>query len=229
MRKTGLSLAHAKPAKAEPNPTSIASDFQPILLKSWQKKLNNLRRDAKYQPRYDHHEINTDNGFYHFARKNVQLHQDKYWTPPTLKPENNLSNPVAAGSVTVDPYFFQTTGDTNFTASPYWFRLRNRRDFFTHDDFLAVLLAEAYWENLLVKTLEVPKEPLKKRAGWSKWTRLTATKAESAKGTVHKAEDLGKIKKSQVYVVSSNDDQTLVALKRPFQTKILRRLPRFDW
>jgi len=196
------------------------SNFQSVVFRNIARKIEKREKNAKWQPELNTHELNTDNGFYHFARRNVELKQSKYWSPPSLKEEKTHTDPVSAESVSADAYFKQTTGDTSFVGTPYWFRLKNRRDFYTYDDFLSVLLAEAYWESLLVKTLEHPREPLVKRNGWSKWTRLSLAKKDSASSPKLTTEELNRAKKNQqVYLVSSAEDPQLAGLKRPFRQR----------
>eukprot|EP01097_Dermamoeba_algensis_P000760 TRINITY_DN126_c0_g1_i2.p1 TRINITY_DN126_c0_g1~~TRINITY_DN126_c0_g1_i2.p1 ORF type:complete len:185 (-),score=39.41 TRINITY_DN126_c0_g1_i2:1160-1666(-) len=140
---------------------SLLQDFAPTVYNKYQRGVIDAKRDAKYRPTA--HAPTAANNFYYFLRSNLDVRSSRYWSPPSLIPSQLNANPVTSSSVGVDSYFQQTDGDASFISSPFWFRLKNRKDFYTHDEFLSVLLTESYWEQQLAKIVSYPTQPLIKR------------------------------------------------------------------
>jgi len=197
-------------------------DIKPSVFQAYQKRVSDVKRNSKYQPKVGHTQ-NEPNGLYFFLRSNLELKSARYWSPPLLTTDS-VSNKVGSSSVSADGYFQQTDGDSSFISTPYWFRLKNRRDFYTHDEFLSVLLTEAYWEQQLVKVVANPSNPPLKRKGWNTWTRLSVKDKSAAPSTsVSAAPASASLSKSQksnnLFLVSEGENSDLVALRRPFRQR----------
>jgi hypothetical protein len=199
---------------------SFFQDLQPSVYNTYRKGVSDAKRDAKYRPVANNQD--DPNNFYLFLRSNLELRSSRYWSPPSLATDSVMS-PVNSSSVGVDTYFQQTEGDFSFISSPYWFRLKNRKDFYTHDEFVSVLLAESYWEQQLVKVVANPSHPPVKRKGWNNWTRLSVkdkSAAPAGSPAAAASSALTKAKKNNnLVLVSEGETSDLVALRRPFRQR----------
>eukprot|EP01097_Dermamoeba_algensis_P000759 TRINITY_DN126_c0_g1_i1.p1 TRINITY_DN126_c0_g1~~TRINITY_DN126_c0_g1_i1.p1 ORF type:complete len:512 (-),score=114.02 TRINITY_DN126_c0_g1_i1:133-1668(-) len=200
---------------------SLLQDFAPTVYNKYQRGVIDAKRDAKYRPTA--HAPTAANNFYYFLRSNLDVRSSRYWSPPSLIPSQLNANPVTSSSVGVDSYFQQTDGDASFISSPFWFRLKNRKDFYTHDEFLSVLLTESYWEQQLAKIVSYPTQPLIKRKGWSNWTRISvkdkASASVSSTPATAAAATLSKAKKNTLFLLTEGESSDLVALRRPFRQR----------